>query len=371
MHTASSVITKSPARIRASPAARWVLLIHQIPPKPDYLRVKIGRRLQRIGAVAIKNSVYVLPASDATVEDFQWVLREITTEDGEGSVCHASFIDGLRDTDVEQLFRAARSGDYLEITESARVALAALTPRRMVDADDRARAHAELARLKRRTSDVAAIDFFGAPARADAEEALGRLEMRVRSAAPTESTAAASRVAVRAPLDPREVRNRTWVTREGVFVDRMASAWLIRRFIDADAKFAFAPAQTYIPKPGELRFDMFEAEFTHEGDRCTFETLIARFGLETDTSLRALAEIVHDIDVKDAKYARVEAAGVERLVAGMAAKYTADVDRLEHGAAAFDALYESFRPRSGKDGRPRRTAHTTVPAGRRRRRRRT
>jgi hypothetical protein len=349
----------------ASPAPRWVLLIHQIPPKPDYLRVKIGRRLQRIGAVAIKNSVYVLPASDATVEDFQWVLREITAEEGDGSVCHASFVDGLTDEDVEQLFRAARSRDYAEITESARMALSGLTAKRASVADHRARARAELARLKRQMADVAAIDFFGSPTRSDAEEALGRLEIRLRRAASGASASAAPRVASAATVDPREVRGRTWVTRQGVFVDRMASAWLIRRFIDRDAQFAFAPAQGHVPKPGELRFDMFEAEFTHEGDRCTFETLITRFGLQADPALRAVAEIVHDIDVKDAKYARAEAAGVERVVAGIAAKYSADMDRLEHGAAAFDVLYESFRGRPGSDGSPRMKAHTAARRGRR------
>src|SRR5258708_34187837 len=127
MRSGSPAISKQRERRPASSTARWVLLIHQIPPKPDYLRVKISRRLQRIGAVAIKNSVYVLPAGDATVEDFQWVLREITSEGGDGSVCHASFVDGLTDEEVESLFRAARSRDYEEVVDAGRAALKALT----------------------------------------------------------------------------------------------------------------------------------------------------------------------------------------------------------------------------------------------------
>jgi hypothetical protein len=329
--------------VAATPAGRWVLLIHQIPPKPDYLRVKIGRRLQRIGAVAIKNSVYVLPAGDTTIEDFHWLRREIVADGGEASVCHASFVDGLTDADVEALFRTARSAEYDTVADTAAHAAKLLSPRRAADAEAHAQVRTELARLKRRLADVTAIDFFGAPRRAAAEEAVGLLEIRLRRATAKESASVTAPEPASTTLEPGTVQGRTWVTRAGVFVDRMASAWLIRRFIDPQARFAFV-GEGYIPRPGELRFDMFEAEFTHEGDRCTFETLVARFGLRTDQALRAIGEIVHDIDVKDAKYARSEAAGVERLVAGVAATYPTDVDRVEHGATLFDALYEAFRP---------------------------
>ncbi|HWZ57894.1 MAG TPA: chromate resistance protein ChrB domain-containing protein [Gemmatimonadaceae bacterium] len=353
----------------ATPQGRWVLLIHQIPPKPDYLRVKISRRLQRIGAVAIKNSVYVLPASDSTIEDFQWVLREIVAEHGEGSVCHASFIEGLTDADVEALFRSARAADYDEIVVAARGALKALGANRAVDAERRAQARAELARLQRRLSDVTALDFFGAGSRSIAQEAVGLLEVRLRAAAAQDASPAVARETPATRVDPRDVRDRTWVTREGVFVDRMASAWLVQRFIDSGARFAFV-ADGYVPTAGELRFDMFEAEFTHEGDRCTFETLVRRFGLDTDAALRAVAEVVHDIDIKDAKFGRAEAAGVARLVEGIAAKYAADPDRLEHGSVLFDTLYESFRAAGGAS-RPR-SPDTAIelarPASRSRRR---
>jgi hypothetical protein len=139
-------------------------------------------------------------------------------------------------------------------------------------------------------------------------------------------------------LDAGEYRRRTWVTRTGIKVDRMASAWLIRRFIDPEATFKFVPAKGYAPAPRELRFDMFEAEFTHEGDLCTFELMVQRFGL-ADPALRAIAEIVHDIDVKDGKFGREEAAGIGQLVAGIAAAHPDDDARLARGAALFDDLY--------------------------------
>ena len=143
-------------------------------------------------------------------------------------------------------------------------------------------------------------------------------------------------------LRREEYRNRTWVTRSGVRVDRMASAWLIRKFIDPRARFKFVPAHGYQPQQGELRFDMFEGEFTHDGHLCTFEVLLDRFGLG-DPALRVIAEIVHDIDVKDARYAREEAPGMARVVAGIAAAHADDEVRLERGAALFEDLYTLHR----------------------------
>jgi hypothetical protein len=143
--------------------------------------------------------------------------------------------------------------------------------------------------------------------------------------------------------------DKIWVTRRGVHVDRIACAWLIRRFIDPGARFKFVSAKDYDAQPGELRFDMFKAEFTHEGDRCSFEVLLERVGLE-EPALRAIAEIVHDIDLKDAKFDRDEAPGVARLITGVATASRSDEERLERGGALFDDLYESFR-RKRKAGR--------------------
>jgi hypothetical protein len=307
-----------------------MLLIHQIPPTPAYLRVKIGRHLARIGAVAIKNSVYALPRDDETQEDLQWVLREIVKGGGDASIVEARFIDGLSDEQVSALFQAAREADYRELADQARAAVAALPRRGAVPEGRRAELAGQLSRLRQRAAELAAIDFFGAPGREVVEGLLSGMEARMR---PVEGTEPA-----KASLDPAQYRERTWVTRTGIKVDRMASAWLIRRFIDPDARFKFVPAKGYRPAEGELRFDMFEAEFTHEGELCTFEVLVQRFGLR-DPALRAIAEIVHDIDVKDAKYGREEAPGIGQVVAGIAAAHPEDEARLARGAALFDDLY--------------------------------
>jgi hypothetical protein len=313
------------------PEARWVLLIHQIPPRPAYLRVKIGRQLQRIGAVAIKNSVYALPRSEEAQEDFQWVLREVVKGGGDASVLEARFVDGLGDDEVVALFHAAREADYRDVAAQARQLAAGLPRRGPPPGNRRAEVELQVARLRRRLDEVTAIDFHGAPGREPAEGLVSGLEARMKPE-------------TRAPEAPRgalrreEYLGRTWVTREGIKVDRMASAWLIRKFIDPKARFKFVPAKGYRPGEGELRFDMFEAEFTHEGDLCTFEVLVRRFGLD-DAGLRHLAEIVHDIDVKDAKYGRQEAVGIGQVVAGIAAAHASDEERLSRGAALFDDLH--------------------------------
>lgn len=237
----------------------WLLLLHRLPPEPAYLRVKIRRRLQKVGAVLVKNSVYVLPNREETLEDLLWVTREIESEGGEAMVCEASFVAGVSNAELATLFERPREAG-------------------------------------------------SGPA---------------------------------GPVDRIEPGT-TWVTRQGVFVDRIASAWLIRRFIDQGARFKFVPARGYQPAAGELRFDMFEGEFTHEGDRCTFEVLQERFAPK-DRALRAVAELVHDIDCKDEKFGRAEAAGLAAMMQGLTRTVDEDATRITRGAELLDALYEEFK----------------------------
>ena len=316
----------------------WLMLIHQIPPKPDYLRVKIGRRLQRVGAVAAKNSVYILPDRVDCLEDFQWIRSEITDGGGDASICRAGFVDGLTNAQIEHLFRAARDEEYAALAGDARDLWTRIRARGARDADGQrvTRPEDELARLRKRLAVIVSIDFFDAPGRAMADETLRAVALELE---PAFATAAA-------PPTQSEYRGRTWVTRCGIFVDRIASAWLIRRFIDRDARFRFVSDRNDRPSSGELRFDMFAGEFTHEGDRCTFETLLHRFGL-ADSALQSIAEIVHDIDLKDEKFGHVEAPGIDRVLAAIAAAYAEDDARLARGSQLFDDLYALFSKSSG------------------------
>jgi hypothetical protein len=321
--------------MQPSDEGRWLLLIHQIPPKPNYLRVKIWRRLQRLGAVAIKNSVYALPKSDPTREDFQWVLREIVEGGGDGTICEARLIDGVTDDQVEALFQSAREVDYRQIAQEARRVAKTLPARGKLAVQANPQLQQEIARLKGRLDEVVAIDFFGAPGREAATGLVTGIEARLAS----------SKAPTRSSEDGKSRREnligKIWVTRKGIHVDRMASAWLVRRFIDADARFKYVPARGYKPLTGEIRFDMFDAEFTHEGDRCTMEVLLERVGI-ADPALKLMAEIVHDIDLKDSKFGHPETTGIERLIAGIAMAHKEDEARLGRGSAVFNDLYEYF-----------------------------
>ena len=313
---------------------QWLLLIHQIPPKPDYLRVKIGRRLQRVGAVAVKNSVYALPDSEQSLEDFQWVRAEIVDGGGDASICRAEFVDGLTGDAIRQIFREARDADFASIATAARELWAAARSASRTEGA-RGRPDDELTKLRRRFAAVAAIDYFDSPGRAAAREAIEILEAE-------REPERAGPASARSPRMSRaEYTGRTWVTRRNVFVDRMASAWLIRRFIDPDARFRFVAEEGYRPARGEVRFDMFEGEFTHEGDRCTFEVLADRF-MPNAPGLRALAEVVHDIDLRDDKFGHEETAGIERVIAGIARSAADDEARIERSRQLFDELYAAF-----------------------------
>jgi len=314
----------------------WLLLIHNLPPKPDYFRVKIWRRLQRIGAVAIKNSVYAMPRTDQTLEDLQWTLREIKEGGGDASICEAGFLEGISNDQVEALFHAARDADYAAIAEEAKESFHKFATGKALDEERAGELEANVVRLRRRLSEVVAIDFFDSLGRQSAEGLVASLEARLNPHAPGEDAAA--------PVSS-EYRGRVWVTRKGIHVDRMASAWLIKRFIDPEARFKFVPARGYQPEEGEIRFDMFEADFTHEGDRCTFEVLLNRLKLNAP-GLRPIAEIVHDIDLKDGKFDRPEAPGIERLITGICTIHKDDEARLARASAIFEDLHGSFARRT-------------------------
>src|SRR5829696_8495063 len=227
---------------------RWLMLVHQLPPKPAYFRVKIWRRLQSLGAVLIKSSVYALPASADAQEDFEWLLREIQDGGGEALVCEARLLDGMTDHEVRALFGRARDADYEEISAEARELAKAL--KRKASQDTRAEVNGRLAKLRARLAQVHAIDFFGASGRETADGLLGGVESRLNELEPaTQDQNAIARNAEQ----PEDLKGRTWVTRTGVFIDRIGSAWLIRRFIDPQARFKFVPAKDYVPEPGELR----------------------------------------------------------------------------------------------------------------------
>jgi len=320
------------------PTDRWLLMVHQLPAKPAYFRVKTWRRLQGIGAVGIKNSVYAMPANEQTQEDFEWLRREIVEGGGEAMICEARMVDGLSDEEIREMFRSDRDADYEAVATEARELTSALS--KSAPSEQQAEAKTQIVRLRSRLSQIVAIDFFGGNSRETAEGLISELEKKIRAEGvmPTMENDESGAL-------PDKLSGRVWVTRQGVQIDRIASAWLIRRFIDPSAHFKFVPGKSYAPEPGEIRFDMFEAEYTHEGDRCTFEVLVHRGELH-DPALQDIAEIVHDIDLKDTKFGRDEAAGIGRLIVGIAMAEQDDEQRIARGSEIFNGLYESFRKKT-------------------------
>lgn len=308
---------------------RWLILVHQLPPRPSNLRVRVWRRLQQVGAVVLRNSLYVLPSTDEAREDFNWVREEIVASGGEVSVFEASTVDGYTDAELVQQFRAARNADYQRLAAEIRAAQSKSRSRgrcRKRPAMDR-----ELRRLRERLAAIVSRDYFNAPGRADAEQALAELES---------ADGHTERSARHPPLTPDQFKKRTWVTRPRPGIDRMASAWLIKRFIAADARFSFVSPRAPM-RNGQVPFDMPDVEFGHHGAHCTFETLMQRFAI-TDPAVTSVSHVVHDLDLKETRYAMPEGAAIGRIVDGLRAAYADDHQLLQRGMEVIDALYRSF-----------------------------
>jgi hypothetical protein len=308
----------------------WLLLVHTLPPKPPYLRAKVMRRLTKLGALALKRSAYLLPGDEGTLEDFQWLRQEILDEGGEAWVVDARFVAGLRDEEIREGFRALRSNDYRALAAEARALLD--RARQEGSGQDHPAINEDRRRLLRRVEATRRIDFFHATERDEVEALMSTIERLVETGSKKQTE-----ISTRA-----ELRSRTWVTRTGVKVDRMASAWLIRRFIDPAATFVFVAPENTSSIPDALRFDMFEGEFTHDGNRCTFEVLLTVSGQGDDRGLAAIAQIIHDLDLRDDRYQRPETAGVAALIDGIVSRFDDDHRRIAESTPLFDALYASL-----------------------------
>ena len=352
---ADTSATPAPAPAAPAPLRRearsWLLLVHQLPPKPTNLRVRTWRRLQQLGAIAVKQAVYVLPDSPAAREDFEWLKTEIESAGGEATVFSANSVDTWSDDSLIEEFRRARQESYGELAGEVEQLLERLGSThdrpgsaRRKHGQSRAPASRRLLDgFRQRLAAIEAIDFFGSAGRDRVASLLDRVEQRMSSNT-RRSTAAPSHDG----FDASAWRNRLWVTRPRPGVDRMSSAWLISRFIDANARFGFAPDRDAVPRGG-VAFDMFGGDFSHHGEHCTFETLCARFGID-DNAVARVAEIVHDLDLKDGRFGAPEAAAISTVIDGLQLAHADDDTLLAQGIALFDALYRGFAQSMRKAG---------------------
>jgi hypothetical protein len=326
------------------------MLIHQLPAKPTSLRVRTWRKLQKLGAIAIKNSVYLLPFNEKTHEDFQWLKQEIETAGGEAAVFRGGSVEGSTDEEIIAAFQNARDEEYAKLAAELDGLTGAIREQKRGGhlSPGRFAAHeSELDKLHAEFERVSATDFFRAKGRKAAFSAYERCRNVLRASQEPGHTPAGRTQTRTANLDRSLYQGKRWVTRRNLHIDRLASAWLIRQFVDPAARFYFAAEGEEIERG--IPFDMFGAEFTHHGEDCTFETMLERFGLKDDAALRDLAEIVHDIDLKDDKFHRLEAAGLDATVRGLARLLHNDRKLLQQCMMIFDGLY-SLLGGSGEKG---------------------
>ena len=339
------------------PKHDWILLIHQLPPKPTNLRVRIWRKLQKLGAVAIKNSVYVLPATEQAHEDFQWLKQEIESAGGEAAVFRAGSVEGATDEDLIAAFRKARDEEFAAIAvqfDGLTGAIREQSRGKHLSAGRLSAHESEIEKLHVELERVAANDFFDAPGRAAALSAYERCQKAMHAAQGSAGKAAGSTTKA-GSLDVAKFQGQRWVTRRNLHIDRLASAWLIKQFIDKRPRFHFVGDGETIE--GAISFDMFGAEFTHHGEDCTFETMLKQFGLATSQGLRKIGEIVHDIDLKDDKFHRLEAAGLNAIIDGLSKVLRDDRRLLQQTGIVFDGLYALLSKEAEKK-RPAKTRNT-------------
>ena len=297
-------------------ATSWLLLLYSLPTNRNTERVAVWRRLKKMGAVQIKTSTYLLPDEPAQHEQFQWLAQQVRDYGGDSTLVRAQEIEGLTREKVVSLFNAARDQEYIALRKDLHLFI---TRRRKSDAEFAA---AELERFTRRFRELRQIDFFDSARGHEVAMLLRRAEGPRRS--PKLQT-----------LDPKQYREKTWLTRPRPEIDRVGSAWLISKFIDPNAKFVFAPTAQAVPEA--IPFDMLDAEFSHHGNCCTFETLTKRFAI-SDKAVGKIGEMIHDADLDDARFQRVECVGIDRVLKGWAREGLPDEEILRRGFECFDAL---------------------------------
>jgi hypothetical protein len=311
---------------------RWLLFLHQLPANPSNGRVKIWRRLQQVGAVAVKNAVHVLPESAQSREDFEWLRAEVVGMGGQAAVLAASMAEADERLVIAQ-FQAASAAEFNQIRKEIKTMKA--RARQDFSAVSSGNGVHAVRALQERLERAVQRDVFSATGSREVESAFKELVADYRPAAKSRPVSPAG-----PRPDPEHYKRRVWVTRPRPGVDRFASAWLIRRFIDRDARFVFATSPERYPDA--VPFDMYQAGgFKHEGDMCTFEVLQDRFGIH-DNAVKRIGEIVHDVDLKEDRYKSPHAPTVAYLVEGLRASTSDDAMLLEQGITMFEALYWSF-----------------------------
>ena len=316
---------------------RWLTLLTTLPPTPTRHRVGVWRKLQRMGAIRLRGSAWILPETTETTELFQWLVQEIEAFGGEATLLHVDRVGNMTQEQVSALFHKVRALEYQSTVKRCREVLSQLDRYRTNHRGSVAQLRSKLDGVKRELDRIESIDYLKSPAGERARTLWETTAKRLRAVETRPRAASPRRLGALPP------RSSTWVTRPRPHIDRIASAWLIKRFCDPEARFTFADAADAARKG--IPFDVLGAEFGHHAEDCTFETLVKRFGLK-DRRVRLIAEIVHEADLHDGKFTRNEATGVDLAIRALAEATPDDDELLTRGMAMFDGLYAVLKSKT-------------------------
>ncbi len=318
----------------------WLIFFYSVPAKPVSSRMKVWRKLMKYGAVQLKGAVYILPFSEEHFEFLQWLAAEVTEMKGESGLVKVEHIETMNASDIRALFDAQRVRDYDSLERQAdELEMKINSIRKGGRTKNTEGLSEQIGKLMRVFDDIRKVDFFKSGAGRRLQKRLESLKADAEKF--TKTVKEEKRVTVLPVENPEEYHGRVWVTRKRPFVDRMASAWLIKKFIDKKAVFGFIEEHE-LPMQDRLAvaFDVKSGAFTHAGDLCTFEVLTKAFGIK-DKAVKKMAEIVHEIDMKDEKFRAPEVQGIEGILSGIRKTGKDDADILEKGMAVFEMLYAS------------------------------
>lgn len=308
------------------PSHGWLLLLYTLPAKKAAGRLSLWRKLKKTGAYLLRTSAYVLPDEPQHFERFQWLAQQVRDEGGEATLARVTTIEGMANADLARLFNEARSADYANVEKPLGALITANRKKIGAEFAD------ALEKLRRQFQEIRALDFFDCPAAHEVE----MLFQRADSLSGADPKAPGT-------LNVKRFQARQWLTRPRPEIDRVGSAWLIHKFIDAQATFVFAASPS--AHPAAIPYDMADVEFTHHGEDCTFETLLKRFAI-ADLAAQRMGEMIHDADLEDGKYQRPECVGLDLLFKGWARLGLTDAEILEKGFACFDALHAALKKKA-------------------------
>ena len=317
---------------------KWLLFFYSVPSKPVNARMKIWRRLAKAGAVQLKGAVYILPYNEEHLELCQWLVSEVMAMKGDGAFVEVDKVETMTEREIIDLFKEQREKDYISVEKNLEEFERKISSiRKGSGISDSRRFLEEFNKHLKEFEEIRRIDFFASKIGTVLKKKIEVLQREIKGLSGHEIKP----VLAVTSRNIKDYQNKTWATRKNPFVDRMASAWLVKKFIDKKAVFKFIDEKDLETLDKDsIAFDIRRGEFTHSGDMCTFEVLIKAFGLK-DKALKKIAEVVHELDIKDDKYKNPEAKGIEDILMGIRKTAKDDAEILDKGMVVFEMLYAS------------------------------